>query len=311
MRWLTKYLDSSPRLRPYYLMWLRGTTKTINKWPEDKFIKGVMDCYERHCGYRFDLNNPKLFNEKLQWYKVYYKHPDIERITDKVTFKDYIKERIGDGYTIPMLGYWTSADDLINEWNNLPNKFVLKSNMMANASGVIVIHDKKVINLRELKKTVKTWLNPFNTLNNSWDCRFYSGAPKILAEQYMEDEYGELRDYKFFCFNGKVDCFAIHYGRMAVHHAKYFNREFKELEGISHYAKDDSIEVPIPEKIDEMVAIAEELSKEFPFVRVDFYYVNKKVLLSELTFAPGGGVLPYSQTVNERWGKMLMLPIHK
>ena len=98
MKGLRKYLDTNSRLRPYYLMWLRKTTKTINKWPEKKFVDGVMDCFERHCGYRFDLNNPVTFNEKLQWYKVYYRHPDFERITDKVTFKEYIHERLGEGH---------------------------------------------------------------------------------------------------------------------------------------------------------------------------------------------------------------------
>ena len=70
---IRQYMDNSPTLKPYLLMWLRKTTKTINKWPEEKFIKGVMDCYKRRMGYTFDLQNPKLFNEKLQWYKIYYK----------------------------------------------------------------------------------------------------------------------------------------------------------------------------------------------------------------------------------------------
>ena len=227
MSWLSKYLDSNPTLRPYYLMWLRGTTKTINKWSEEKFISGVMDCFERHCGYRFNLNNPVTFNEKLQWYKVYYKRDDFERITDKALFKDYIKEKLGDGYTVPMYGVWTSVNDVIQCWDSLPKEFVIKSNLMANNKGVLIVRNKSDINLRLLKKKLRIWMKPFNTLVNSWDCHFYCGTPKILAEKYMEDEYGELRDYKFFCFDGEIPVFKVDYGRAHLHHANYYDNNLR------------------------------------------------------------------------------------
>ena len=310
MNWLTKYLDSNPRLRPYYLMWLRGTTKTINKWPKDKFIEGVMDCFERHCGYRFDLNNPVTFNEKLQWYKVYYRHPDFERITDKVTFKDYIRERLGEGNTIPMFGYWTKVSDVLRDWGKLPNEFVLKSNMMANASGVIVIRDKSKVDLKELKKKLRMWLNPIYTLNNSWDCHFYSGTPKVLAEEFMQDEYGELRDYKFFCFDGKAPYFRVDYGREKQHHATFFDSDLNELDiSVPSFPKEEGVKIDLPKDIDQRVGMAKTLSKGFPFVRVDFFYCNGKPYLAEMTFAPGGGVSPYPEEFGRKLGEMLKLPI--
>lgn len=306
---LTKYLDSNPHLKPYYLMWLRRTIKTINNWPEKKFIKGVMDCFERHMGYRFDLNNPETFNEKIHWYKIYYHHKDLGRITDKATFKDYIRERLGDGYTIPMYGVWTRIEDFMNDWEILPNEFVLKSNLMANNSGVIVIRDKKNADLKVIKKKVKTWLKIRNTLINSWDCHFYCSTPKVLAEQYMEDEYGELRDYKFYGYDGKVPYFKIDYGRKTGHHANYYNAELKQLDVSPATSKnDDSVRVDLPEKIDEMFKIASELSKGFPFVRVDFYYCKKKVLLSEMTFTPGGGVTHYPIEFDRALGEPFILP---
>lgn len=310
MKWLRNYLDTNPRLRPYYLMWLRRTTKTINEWPEEKFINGVMDCYERHMGYRFDIHNPILFTEKLQWYKVYYQNDDFGIITDKVTFKDYIRDRLGEGYTIPLLGNWTNVKDMMNDWDKLPNEFVLKSNLMANSSGVKVIRNKGNENLNEIKAIVKRWLIPYNTLLNSWDCHFYCSSPKILAEQYMEDEYGELRDYKFFCFDGKVPYFRVDYGRKEGHHATWFNENLEELDiTIPTFPKDTGAKIELPKDIGRMFEIAELLSEGFPFVRVDFYYCNNKIYLSEMTFAPGGGVSPYPTAFNEDLGRRFKLPI--
>lgn len=305
-----KYLDNNPRLKPYFLMWLRKTTKTINEWPQNKFIKGVMDCYERRLGYRFDLNHPVLFNEKLQWYKVYYQCTDFGYITDKVTFKEYIKERLGEGYTIPMLGWWDNVKDLERDWESLPEKFVLKSNLAANSSGVLIIENKSETDIKYIKKIVKIWIKPFNTLLNSWDWHFYNSTPKILAEKFMEDESGELRDYKFFCFNGKTPYFRVDYGRKKHHCATWFNDKKEELDiSVSSFPKDNNIKINLPRNVDKMFSLAKELSKGFPFVRVDFFSCNERIYLSELTFAPGGGCSPYPEWFNKELGEMFVLPI--
>lgn len=312
MNWLKHYLDTNPCLRPYYLMLLRRSTKTINKWHEKKFIKGVMDCYERHCGYRFDLNNPKTFNEKLQWYKVYYVREDFERITDKALFKNYIKEKLGESYIVPMYGVWEDVNDLLSDWSNLPNEFVIKSNLMANNKGVMIVHNKEAVNLKLLKKTLRNWLNPYNTLVNSWDCHFYCGTPKILAEKYMEDEYGELRDYKFFCFDGDVPYFRVDYGRKSQHHATFFNERYEELDiSVPSFPKSSDVTIALPKNINEMMSIAQQLSVGFPFIRVDFFCCNEKAFLSEMTFAPGGGVTPYPQAFNEELGRRFKLPTNE
>ena len=188
-------LDNNPRLKPYLLMWLRKTTKTINKWPQDKFIKGVMDCYERHMGYRFDIRQPVLFTEKLQWYKVFYKRDDFANITDKFLFKQYVKERIGDGFTIPCFGCWSNVKDLAKDWDSLPNEFVLKANLQSNSLNIKIIHDKSKIDFKTIKDELKSWLNIRNTQLNSWDWHFYNGTPKILAEKYMSNFEDQLFDY--------------------------------------------------------------------------------------------------------------------
>lgn len=302
------YMDNSPTLKPYLLMWLRKTTKTINKWPEEKFIKGVMDCYERRMGYKFDLNNPVNFNEKLQWYKIYYKRNDFGRITDKVTFKDYIRERLGEGHTAPMYGYWEKIEDLESDWNNLPEKFVLKSNLAANSSGVMII-EKSKISFSQIKKEVKRWLKPWHTLLNSWDWHFYNSTPKILAEKYMEDESGELRDYKFFCFDGNVPYFRVDYGRKNQHHATFFNSKFEEVNiSVPDFPKECGADIKLPDNIVEMYSLAKSLSVGFPFIRIDFFSCNNKLYLSEFTFAPGGGTTHYPEDFNKELGALFKLP---
>ena len=306
---IRQYVDNNPTLKPFLLMWLRKTTKTINLWPEEKFIKGVMDCYQRRLGYTFDLQNPKTFNEKLQWYKIYYRRDDFGKITDKVLFKSYISERLGDGYTIPMYGYWENIKDLKRDWDCLPEKFVLKSNLMANASGVIIINKKSETDFKQIKKQVRRWLNPWNTLLNSWDWHFYNSTPKILAEKYMEDESGELRDYKFFCFNGHVPYFKVDYGRMNVHHANYYDSNFQELEmSVPGETKDKSVQIVFPSNIRQMYELAKNLSVGFPFIRIDFFSCNNKLYVSEFTFAPGGGVINYPYDFNKVLGDLFTLP---
>lgn len=309
---LRKKIDNNPKLKPYLLMWLRKTTKTINKWPQEKFIKGVMDCYERHMGYRFDLNNPILFNEKLQWYKIFYQRNDFAQITDKVLFKDYIKNKLGDGYTIPMLGFWDNIKDLEKDWNSLPLKFVLKSNLSSDARGVLIIEDKNKIDFKKIKSIAKSWLKPWNTLLNSWDYRFYNSTPKILAEQFMQDEFGELRDYKFFCFNGFVPYFCVDYGRMKDHHRVFFDANKNKTNiSVSSFAFEKDREINLPTNIDEMFKIARRLSAGFPFIRVDFFSCNEKIYISELTFAPGGGVSPYPEDFQRELGSYFDLPIQQ
>lgn len=298
-----------PSLFPYFLMLQRGSFKLVCDLPREEFIKGVMKCYKRNMGYSFDINNPVLFNEKLQWYKVFYERDDFGYITDKVTFKDYIRERLGDGYTVPLYGSWDSIEALEQDWPSLPEQFVLKSNLAANNSAVIIVEHKSSLRFSDVKKRVKHWLKKENTLLNSWDWRFYNSSPKILAEKFMVDETGELRDYKFFCFDGSTPYFRVDYGRKEQHHATFFDENKKELDiSVSTFTKDETANIALPNTIDEMFSIAKKLSKGFPFIRVDFFSCYGHIYLSELTFAPGGGVSPYPDWFNKELGERFILP---
>jgi len=303
------YMDNNPRLKPYLLMWLRKTTKTIDKWPQEKLIKGVMDCYERWMGYRFDIRKPHLFTEKLQWYKVFYKNEYFSEITDKYLFKKYVADSIGEGHTIPCYGVWSNVNDLIRDWHKLPEEFVLKANLQSDGRNIKFIHKKSEESITEIKKLAKSWLKPWNTLKNSWDCHFYCGTPKILAEQYMSNFANNLYDYKMFCFNGEPYCMyvAINGFNEKNNPISFFDMQWNKLD--VRYGKHDNCEEEKPKHFEQMIEYSRILSKGFPFVRVDFFDTNEKLYLAELTFAPGGGCTPYEPvSFNEELGKLFILP---
>lgn len=307
---LTKYLDTNPTLRPYYLMWLRRTTKTINKWPEQKFINGVMDCYERRMGYRFDIHHPVLFTEKLQWYKVFYKSNDFGRITDKYRFKDYVRERLGEGYTIPCFGAWDSYGELKKNWADLPEEFVLKANLQSDGRNIKIIHHKSEVDLNDLSKELKRWLKPWHTLLNSWDWHFYNSTPKILAEQYMSNFKDQLFDYKFFCFDGEPYCMYVaqeHFDK-ENYPISFYDLDWNLLN--VKYGNHEIAEAMKPKQYEQMIEIPKKLSKGWPFVRVDFFDTDEHLYVAELTFAPGGGCTPYNPvSFNEELGKCFKVPL--
>ena len=302
-------IDNNPVLKPYLLMWLRKTTKTINKWPKEKFIKGVMECYQRHMGYTFDIHNPVLFTEKLQWYKIFYERDDFAKLTDKHLFKSFVADRLGAGYTIPLIKVWDNINDIERDWDNLPEEFVLKANLQANGLNIKIIHHKSDVPFNSIKRELKRWLKTRNTLVNSWDWHFYNSTPKILAEEYMANFDDQLYDYKFFCFNGEPYCMYVaqnHFG-MDDYPISFYDLNWNKIE--VQYGRHIVGDAEKPKHFDEMVRIARVLSKDYPFVRVDFFDTEEQVYVAELTFAPGGGVTPYHpESFNRLLGDMLNLP---
>ncbi|MDD7303683.1 MAG: ATP-grasp fold amidoligase family protein [Prevotellaceae bacterium] len=303
--------NNHPALLRLLLGIRRGTLKPVCDWPEDKFVKGVMETYKRHMGYTFDLNNPNLFTEKLQWYKCYYSHPDFERITDKYLFKQYVAEKLGEGYTLPAYGAWTSVDDLEKDWDKLPEDFVLKANLQSDGRNIKIIHHKSEIEFSSIKSMLRSWLHKNNTLNNSWEYRMYCGTPRILAEQYMANFADQLYDYKLFCFKGKPHCMYVatdHFDKQN-YPITFYDMNWSRLD--VKYGLHVNNDVPKPPHFDDMKRIAEVLSNEFPFIRVDFFDTDEKLYVAELTFCPGGGCTKYDPiSFNQELGDLLELPLN-
>jgi hypothetical protein len=264
-------------------------------------------------GYKLDLKNPKTFNEKMQWYKLYDKNPLIPTITDKYKLKSYIAEKLGtDTYTAKLYGHWYTVDDLRRNWENLPEEFVLKSNLSYNKNNLKLVANKSELKFDALAKELKSWLNPRHTMMNTCSCRFYNSEPCILAEEYLKQDGHIPNDYKFFCFGGKPHCLYV----TKVH-------IFKVESGISFYDLDWNLldvqyadykkaVVEKPDQFDEMLQVAELLSTGFPFVRVDFFNVSGRVYVSELTFDSGDGHKKFNpKSFDLELGELFKLPIDK
>lgn len=255
-------------------------------WPDKLFLKLK---FRLVMGQKLDLNNPKTFNEKLQWLKLYNRRPEYTTMVDKYAVKQYVADKIGEQHIIPTLGVWDSVDDI--DWASLPDQFVLKTTHGGGGGGVVICKDKHTFDKETAKARLQKSLDRDIYLNyREWP---YKGVPKrIIAEQYMTDEStSELKDYKFFCFNGQMRCFKVDFDRFISHRANYYDREATLLPfGEVCCLPDFSRVFEKPKNYEQMVKIAETLSQGMPFLRVDLYNANGKIYFGEITFFPAAGM---------------------
>lgn len=270
----------------------------------------VKKIYKKYIGENLDLSNVKTFNEKIQWLKLYYDHEDLPKVVCKYNFKKYIKENLGDGYTVPMYAVWDDVRKI--NFDNLPDKFVLKSNCSSAGNFIKIIEDKTKLDMHQLKEELREWLNPRNLMINSYCRAYWKVKPYIIAEKYVEQIDGQAYDYKFFCFGGEpkfayvaTDHFPGEISKISVYDLDWNILDVK-------YGNHPQNNVKQPESLPAMIEIARKLSKKFPFVRVDFFELDGKPVLSELTFYPGGGLNKiYPEKVDEEWGSYIDLPSKK
>lgn len=254
-----------------------------NRMPDEAYLKKV---YRARMGRPLNLEDPQLFSEKLQWLKLYDRNPLYTQLVDKYKVREYIAEKLGEEYLIPLMGVWDDPDNI--DFDALPDQFVLKCNHNS-GTGMCICRDKSKLNYDEVRKNLKKGLREdFFLKAREWP---YKDVPrKIICEQYMTDGCGaeELTDYKFFCVNGHVDnvmvCLERSSGDPQFH---YFDRDWKTLQ-IEKIAPRGCISCK-PENMDDMFRIAAVLSEGFPFVRIDLYDICGKIFFGEMTFYPKGG----------------------
>ena len=259
----------------------RGFYKTM---PDDIYLKRVFKSY---MGRTLDLENPKTYNEKLQWLKINERRPEFTMMVDKYKVRDYIKQVLGEEYLIPLLGVWDVPDAI--DFNSLPDQFVLKCNHNS-GRGMYICTNKKELDIRSVKKNLEKGLKEeYYYQGREWP---YKDVPKkIIAEKYMIDPVTkDLRDYKFYCFNGKVKFVMINSDRNSDQPTKadYFDRSFNWLDfqwGYEH----SRIKPEKPHDFEKMIEIAEKLSQNMKHVRIDLYYCANKIYFGEITFFDGSG----------------------
>lgn len=268
-----------------------------------KVIKRV---FKERMGYDLNLENPVTYSEKLQWMKLYYHNPLNTTLVDKYAVKQYVEERIGKEYLIPTIGVWDRFGDI--DFEKLPQQFVLKCTH--DSGGLVICKDKSKLDVQKARDTITKCLK-HNFYYSGFEWPYKNVKPRIIAEQYMEDsKTKELRDYKFFCFDGVVKYLFIATDRQNREepYFDFFDADFNYLD-----MRQGHPNAPIiPEKplcFEEMKTLAAKLSSEMPHVRVDFYEVDGKVYFGEFTFFHHGGWTPFDP---EEWdiifGKEITLP---
>ena len=255
-----------------------GMTNII---PDKAFLKLT---YRIHFKEKLNLKAPETFNQKLQWLKLYNRNPEYITMVDKYEVRKYISKSIGEEYLIPCLGVWENPDEI--NYDSLPDKFVLKC---THDSGSVMICDKESLDKIKIKKffTKKLKKNMF-WWGREWP--YKNLKPRIIAEEYMEDESGELRDYKLMCFNGKVKCAFVCSDRFSNKglHVTFFDNNWNVMPFERSFPSvKEGVARPI--NYNTMIQLAEQLAASIPFVRVDFYEINGKIYFGELTFFPGNG----------------------
>lgn len=275
-----------------------------NKWSDKKFLQRKYTAIMKRP---LNLDNPQTFNEKLQWLKIYDRRPEYTVMVDKYKVRDYVANKIGDQYLIPLLGVWDDPDEI--DFSTLPNQFVLKCNH--DSGGLVICKDKSKLDIKRVKdKLRKSLHHDYYKQNREWP---YKDVPRrIICEKYMTDESGqELKDYKFFCFGGQVKCFKVDFDRFIEHHANYYDPEGHILNfGEASYPPNPKKQLNLDMvTIHNMEDLARELSASHPFLRTDFYDINGKIYFGELTFYPASGFGKFTdENADALLGKWLKLP---
>lgn len=235
-----------------------------------------------------NLKKPKYFGEKIQWMKIYGNLEQYGNIVDKYKVREFIKDKIGEEYLIPLIGVYDSEDEI--DFNNLPNKFVLKVN---HGSGYnIICSDKSKLDVNDTKKKLKKWLKE-DYAEIKKEYQYKNVKRKIVCESFINDKNGELLDYKFFCFNGKVEFIKVDIDRYDGHKVNIYDKKWNLLPMEEYGMPNSNKIIEKPNNLQKMIEIAEVLSKEFNFARIDLYYVDGTIYFGEVTLTPAGGVNPF------------------
>lgn len=276
--------------------------------PPEKYEAALKQWYKRAAGMTLDLQHPRSYSEKIQWLKLYDSTPLKTRLTDKYLVREWVKEKIGEEYLIPLLGVWNDFDEI--DFERLPDQFVLKA---THGSGWnIIVRDKSKLDKRAAGKKFKKWLDTNYAFVSGFELHYMNIQPKIIAEAYVQTKDEDLYDYKIFCFGGKAEGILFMSGRAAELTKIFCDLHRNRQEDTFTRFLNDAAPLS-PEQLDLMIRLSEKLSEGFPHVRVDFYILNDgSVKFGEMTFSPASGLRDWDSAEQERiFGDLLQLPAQK
>jgi hypothetical protein len=292
-------------LKRYYLIWTanrrvkRGDSmgpvynERLYRYHEslvpDRYPEALKAWYKQVTGRTLDLDRPRTFNEKIQWLKLFDSTPLKTRLTDKYLVRDWVKEKIGSKYLTDLLGVWHRFDDI--DFDRLPEKFVLKA---THGCGWNMMVDKRTFDRAAAKRKFDRWLNTNYAFVFGLELQYKNLQPRIIAEAYLENSKGDLYDYKIWCFSGRAEYIMFLAERSLRLKMAFYDRQWNLLPVVYLPTRYDCSAAK-PDNLEEMIDIAEILSKEFAHVRVDLFRLNDGTIkFGEMTFTSASGTCGWS-----------------
>lgn len=269
---------------------LRAAILKMLRFIPDKLMLKIQ--YRIKMGKPLNINKPVRFTEKLQWYKMYYKNPIMHECVDKYSVRQYVQSKGLGNILVKLYERCESIEDI--KWENLPQQFVIKTTNGGGGLNVVICNEKSKLDIVELKKKLKCNVYKPRTGGREW--AYYGLQPGIVVEELLINEINPkagINDYKFFCYNGKVKYIIVDVDRYIGHKRNFYDVGWNNLHITSDCPAADR-DIEKPNNLEEMINVAEILSQEFPYVRVDLYSCNGKVYFGELTFYPWSGYVKFS-----------------
>ena len=295
---LINRIISNPKL---YLTYFWGRFHIGSVEEDRRYLEKL---YKVKRGDTLNLDDPQTLNEKLQWIKLYDRKPIYSKMVDKYEVRRIIADKVGEEFLVPLFGVWNKFDEI--DFDKLPNQFVLKCTH--DSGGLTICTDKNKFDKKAARRKIESCLKK-NYYTNSREWPYKDVKPRIIAEAYMVDESGwELKDYKIFCLNGHAEYVEVDFNRYVKHKLNPYDFDWNPLYFCDDSKNDYDANISKPKRLMEMKRIAEELSKDMDFLRVDFYSIDEKIYIGELTLCPGSGFIAFDPKETDLfYGKKLKL----
>lgn len=242
--------------------------------------------YGRSYKKLLNLKNPEYFGEKIQWIKLYGNLEKYSKFVDKYEVREFIKETIGEKYLNKIYGVYNNPSEI--DFTKLPDRFVIK--ITNGSEGNIICRDKSKLNIDDTIKKLSKWQKEkFYKYTKEMQYKYVKS--RIICEEYLEDETGSLRDFKFHCFDGTPRVLKVDTDRFSGHKENYYDTDWNEIGIIGRCPRGG--EISKPSNLDEMINVCKILSNNFHYVRVDLYLVHGNIYFGELTLTSYNGTDPW------------------
>ena len=254
---------------------------------------------------KLNIENPKTFNEKIQWLKLYDSTPIKTYLTDKYLVRKWVRDKIGEEYLIPLLGKFNKFDEI--DFEILPNRFVIKCNHGSDYN--IIVKDKSQLNLTDVKSKLYKWMNENYAYRNGLELQYRDIEHKIIVEKYIDDGIDELIDYKFHCFDGEPKFISMDSDKYKGYNINFYDLKWEQItyKINTHSSKNHSYKKP--KLLEKMIELSKILSEGFAYSRIDLYNIDEKIYFGAITFTPSNETKEIkSDRYDRRLGSFIKLP---